>query len=132
MEVIEDLTARQLVERGAEVVLQLEKIEKKQGTLAPSLMRPVLYMLARARARAAKAVDLIVDVDPVDADAIRNIQNELRLYNDMVLACREMISMGEEASSAVTESEREELEEVIHEMSDEDRRLYKFEPRSKD
>ena len=132
MEVIEDLTNRQLVARGAEVVLQLEKIEKQQGTLAPDLMRPVLYLLARARARAARAVFLLMEVDPVDADAVRDIQNEFRVYTDLVEGCREMIALGADAGRAVNEQDRDELEEVVATMTDEQRRLYHFEPRSRD
>lgn len=123
MEPIEQLADLKMIELAADVQVQLEN-----GTAT----RPVLYMLVRARVRAAKAFDLFIDVDPVADDEIRRLQAELRLYNDLVEACRDMINLGKEASGRITEEERAELEEVVMQMTDEQRRLYQFEPRSRD
>lgn len=123
MEVIEHLSDRMLIERAADVQVQLEK-----GTA----VRPVLYMLDRARARARTAIDLFIDIDPVDTDAVRKLQNEVRLFNDMVEACREMLTAGKEAERRIEDDSRDELEEIIADMPPEQRRLHGLEAGSKD
>jgi len=123
MEILEELADERLAELSLDVQVQLEK-----GTAT----RPVLWMLVEARRKAAKAIDLIIDVDPVDADSIRKIQRELCVYNDMIVAARAMLERGKEADGKIKESERSAIDEMVQGMSEEERRLYQFEPRRTD
>jgi predicted RND superfamily exporter protein len=108
---------------AADVQVQLER---GTGT------RPVAYMLAQARLKAAKAIVLFLDADPDDVQLIRRLQRELTAYNDMVTSAQQMLAIGHEANTRISERDRAELEEVIADMSDEDRRLNGFEHRGID
>lgn len=94
--------------------------------------RPVAYLLSQARQKAAKAVVLFLDADPEDVPLIRRLQRELTLYNDMVVAAQQLMAAGREANQRIAENDRAELEEVIADMSDDQRRLHGFEPRGID
>jgi len=123
MEAIEELAAERMVELSADIQVQLEK---GTGT------RPVLWMLMKARRRAARAIDMIVDVDPVDSESIRKIKNEITIYNDMIEAAREMLERGREADSKIKEGDRAAIDEIVQGMSAEERKLYQIEPRRTD
>lgn len=102
------------------------QLERGTGT------RPVAYFLARARQMAAKAIVLFMDADPEDIALIRRLQGEIKLYNDMVTSAQQLMAAGREANARIAESDRAELEEVIADMSDDQRRLHGFEPRGID
>jgi hypothetical protein len=95
-------------------------------------MRPVLYMLAEARRRAATALLLFMDIDAEKTADIRKLQSELKLYDDMVTSTRMMLQMGREAQSRVKENDRLEIQEIVDSMSPEDRRLYNLQPQGTD
>lgn len=97
------------------------QLERGTGT------RPVLFMLAKARERAAKAVLLFMDADTTDAALMLRLQQEINVYNDMVTSARELMISGKEARNRVKEQDRIELEEVIANMTDDERRLHGFE-----
>jgi hypothetical protein len=120
---IEKLADQQLLLLAADVQVQLEK-----GTA----MRPVLYMLAEARSRAAKALLLFMDVDAEKPADIRKLQSELKLYDDMIGSVRMMLQMGREAQSRISEDNRLEIQEIVDSMSPEDRRLYNLQPQGSD
>lgn len=124
MDPIEQLSDEQLVLLAADLQVQLEKT---------TAMRPVLFMLAKARHRARTALlALGLDVEPEDTKLIRSLQNEVKLYDDMVTACRELLASGKEAHHRISEQERDALDEVVVNMSDDERRLHGFELRGKD
>jgi hypothetical protein len=107
-------------------MVQLEK-----GTA----LRPVLWMLVQARKRAAKAVAMFVDLDigdTVDVPTLRKLQAEICIYDDMVRSCRELLAMGREAELRVGEDDRLAIDEIVMEMSEEDRRLYQLQQRGAD
>lgn len=108
---------------AADIQVQLER---GTGT------RPVLYLLAQAREKAAKAIVLFMDADPTDAPLIRRLQQEITLYNDMVTSAQALLSAGREANQRIAERDRAELEEVITSMTDDERRLHGFEKRGID
>lgn len=102
------------------------QLERGTGT------RPIAFMLAKARQKAAKAMVLFLDADPEDTPLIRRLQRELTLYNDMVTAAQELMAAGREANQRIAETERAELEEVIANMTNEERKLHGFEQRGID
>jgi len=102
------------------------QLERGTGT------RPVAFMLAKAREKAAKAIVLFLDADPEDTNLIRRLQRELTVYNDLMTSAQELMAMGREANQRITEVDRAEMEEVIADMDDDQRRLHGFEPRGVD
>lgn len=120
---IERLADEQLMLLATDVQVQLEK-----GTA----MRPVLYMLAESRRRAATALLMFMDVDAEKPADIRKLQGELKLYDDMVGSVRLMLRMGREAESRVHENDRIAIEEIMQNMSPEDRRLIQLQPQGTD
>lgn len=102
------------------------QLERGTGT------RPVLYMLAQARAKAAKAIVMFMDADAKDEPLIRRLQQEITIYNDMVTSAQALLSAGREANQRVNEKDRAELEDVIMSMTDDERRLHGFEKRGID
>ncbi len=123
MEVIEQLADQRLVELSADLQVQLEK---GTGT------RPVLWMLTQARKRAAKAIDLFIDVDPEDVDQVKNIKHELTIYNDLIGLARELLERGKEADNRIKEGDRAAIDELVQQMTPDERRLMRLEPQQKD
>lgn len=112
---IEALAEEQMYELAADVQVQLEK-----GTAT----RPVLWLLAQQRVKASKAVVKLVEVDATETEAIRTLQNEIRLYGDLVTACQSLMARGREADTMIAERDRSEIAEIVGSMSQEDRRLH--------
>lgn len=103
---IENVARARAIALGMDVELQLERT-KKAG------FQPVLYMLRSARERAVAAMTKLVLIDAHDAAAIRALQLEVLLFDDMVASCREAVTRGRELDYAVTEEERAELSALI-------------------
>jgi hypothetical protein len=123
MDPIEKLGNEQLRLLAADVMVQLEK-----GTA----LHPVLWMLVQARKRAAMAIGMFIDIDPENIEAIRKIKAEILVYEDMVRSCRELLAQGREAELRVGEDDRLAIDEIVMEMSEEDRRLYQLQQRGAD
>lgn len=120
---IEKLADDKLYELAADVMVQLER---GTGT------RPVLYMVDQARARAAKAILMMMDVDAENASDIRKLQAEMKLYDDMIASARMMLQRGRNADSKIREANRAEIEDLAHDLSPEERRLYQLQPQGSD
>lgn len=123
MDPIFQLAESQMFILAADLQVQLEK---GTGT------RPVLWLLANARQKAAKAFVMFIDADPEDAKLIRQLQTEVKLYDDMMVACQQMLDRGKDADRAIKESDRQALDEIASQMSDEERRLNNIEQQGKD
>jgi hypothetical protein len=123
MDPIFRLADEQMRALSIDLMVQLEK-----GTA----MRPVLWLLAKAREKASKAFVMFIDADPADVKLIQQLQSEVKLYDDMILSCRELLALGKEADLAIRESDRQALDEIVSEMTDEERRLNQLEPRGQD
>lgn len=119
----EALSNEQLYELAADVQVQLEK---GTGT------RPVLWLLAEQRAKARTAMVKLVEVDATETEAIRALQNEIRLYGDLVTACHNLIIRGREADALIAESDRSDMAEIIGDMSPEQQQLHGFQPQGDD
>lgn len=120
MDPIEQLAAERLRELAESLVKQLDR---------SAATRPVLWLLARQRMRAAKAITMMLDVDPEDTRKVRELQSEMKLYDDLIKSCRVLLSRGKEAAYEVAEDERSALDEIIAEMSEDQRRLYGLQQR---
>lgn len=107
-----------LFEIAADLQVQLER-----GTARG--MRPVLWLLIAQRKKASEAISKLIDVDACEQEAIRSLQNEVRLYGDLVESCRALLSAGREADSEIAEKDRSEMSEIIGRMSPEEQQLYR-------
>lgn len=112
---VSGLADERLLELAADLTAQLEK---KAGT------RPVLWMLARQRQKAAESIGLLMRVDPTEPEAIRILQNDVRLYEDMIASCRALVASGRDAYAAIEERDRDEITEIV--MTKDDQQLYGF------
>lgn len=120
---IEALSEEHLYALAADVQVQLEK---GTGT------RPVLWLLAQQRAKANEAMGKLVDVDATETEAIRTLQNEIRLYGDLVTSCQELIVRGREADAQIAERDRSDMADIVGQMSSDERRLHGFQPQGDD
>lgn len=102
---IEKLAISRLIERSADLEVQLEK---GVGTA------PVVNLLAKAREAAASALFSLVMVDPTETAKVQQYQNEVRRYDDLVAFVREVIIEGKEADRRLIEAEREEFDDIIN------------------
>ena len=92
-----------LIELAIDVKVQLEK---GVGT------RPILWLLSRARRRAAEAFVRFADVDPNDAKAIILLQNDVVLYDNLIADVKQLLSLGRDAHAEIRERDRAEIEEI--------------------
>jgi len=116
---IERIAEHELFELSADLQVQLEK-----GTG----IRPVLWMLTQARTKAAKAIVQMSIAEPDDIVSIRTCQAAIRLYDDMVQSCRDLIKRGREADRRIAERDRDEMQELIMDLTPEEQRMTGLEP----
>ena len=76
-------------------------------------MRPLIAVLAKAKAQAADAIAALVDAAPSDAAAIARLQNEVKRFADLVRFLREIVNEGLDERYEVEDSLRDELERLI-------------------
>src|ERR1051326_7485606 len=76
-------------------------------------MRPLIAVLAKAKAQAAEAIAALLDTAPSDAAAIARWQNEVRRFADLVRFLREIVNDGLDGRYQVADAERDELERLI-------------------
>lgn len=103
---IENVARARVIKLGMDVELQLERT-KKAG------FQPVLHMLRDSRDRAVAAMTKLVLIDAADTVAIRALQLEIMLFDDMVESCRAAVARGREVDRLVAEEERAEISELI-------------------
>lgn len=99
-EAVRRIARARLIEASADLELQLEK---GAGT------KPVLILLAKARADAVTAINALVGIDPKDADRIRELQNIVCRYESLVHFTQEIIIEGKAADREIVEEERDEI-----------------------
>ena len=76
-------------------------------------MRPLIAVLAKAKAQAAEAIAALVDAAASDAAAIARWQNEVKRFADLVRFLREIVNDGLDQRYQVADAERAELERLI-------------------
>ena len=84
-------------------------------------MRPLIAVLAKAKAQAADAIAALVDTAPSDAAAIARLQNEVKRFADLVRWLQEIVNEGIDQRYEVADSERDELERLVAPVDDEAR-----------
>lgn len=99
-------------------VMALQKLMQASAALEiqfdrDATRRPVLFLLKKAREAAADAMDELIFVDPTMADHVRQLQHEIRRYDDLVTWCREIIIEGKEADDALREIDRQEFASAV-------------------
>lgn len=95
------------------VALISADIEEQLTARAEHGMRPLIAVLAKARAEAADALAALVDVDAENAPEVRRLQNEVRRFADLVRWLKEIVAAGLDDRFEVEDAERDELERLI-------------------
>jgi hypothetical protein len=88
-------------------------IEEQLTARAKDGMRPLIAVLAKAKAQASEAIAALIDTPPSDAAAIARLQNEVRRFADLVRFLREIVNDGLDERYEVADAERGELERLI-------------------
>ncbi len=83
------------------------QLEKGTGT------RPMLYLLADARNKAVIAIRKMVEIDVSETASLMALQQEIRLYGDMMDAAGRMLSRGAEADHEIHERDRAEIADFL-------------------
>lgn len=95
---------QKLIEASAAIEIQFDKDASR---------RPILFLLKKARDAAVEAMDALIFIDPVRTDEVRQLQHEIRRYDDLVAWCREIVIEGKEADQRLMEIEREEFASAV-------------------
>jgi hypothetical protein len=107
-----EIALNRMVEASAALEVQLDKDASR---------RPVLFLLKKAREAALHAYDMLIySTDAMDVNIVRQLQFEIRRYDDLVAWCREIIIAGKEANQLISESERMEFSAAILSPDNED------------
>jgi len=83
------------------------QLSKKRGC------SPVLEILRRLRSRAAESLEALAFINAYDSEKIKLLQNEVKRYDEWVEWLRDIVSEGLEYDQQITDSEREELLDVL-------------------
>jgi hypothetical protein len=100
------LALARIIELSRDVEEQLTA-RRQHGT------RPLQAVLAKARRRGAHALAALAEVAPHDQLEITRLQNEVRIFGDLVAYLREMVAAGLDAEAQIDDAERDELERLI-------------------
>lgn len=120
---IERIADEHLREIYYDVMVQLER---GTGT------RPVLWVLTEARKKAAAAIVQMTLIDPTRIEDLRTCQATIRVYDEMVLLFRDLMKRGKDADRTIHEQEREEIGDLVHDLSPEEQRMAGLEPQGTD
>jgi hypothetical protein len=82
-------------------------------------MRPLIAVLAKARAEAADALTRLVDVDAKQVDEVRRLQHQVWRFADLVRWLKEIVNDGLDQRYEVADAERDELERLVAPGDDE-------------
>lgn len=105
------MVMRKLMEASASLEVQFDR---------DATRRPILFLLKKARDAAATAMDALIFCDPTRADDVRQLQHEVRRYDDLVTWCREIILEGKEADDHLAEIDRQEFADAINDPENAD------------
>jgi len=100
------LALARIIELSRDVEEQLTA-RRQHGT------RPLQAVLAKARRRAGHAFAGLAEVAPYDQAEITRLQNEVRIFCDLVAYLREMVAAGLDAEQLIDDAERDEIERLI-------------------
>jgi hypothetical protein len=97
----------------ARAALLSADIEEQLTARTEHGMRPLIAVLAKAKAQAAEAIAALVDTPASDAAAIARLQNEVKRFADLVRFLREIVNEGLDQRYEVADAERDELERLV-------------------
>ena len=116
-----EATERLALEHAIRISAQLEvQLTKKDA------FRPVLAILHKARGLAQGAISELARVDPENPRLIRDLQNEIAVYQQMVNFVRELIAAGIEADQQISETDEYEIQEVTNMTPEQQAELQKL------
>lgn len=101
---IEQLNLERLSELSIDLQVQLEK-----GTAT----RPVLWLLCKAKRRAAEAAAALYRCDPTGTADIIILQSKVELYDMLMQDCQELLTRGAEADRQIDENERFDMVDLL-------------------
>lgn len=101
------LQEQRLIQLSAELEVQIARDAKPT-------MQPIVAILAIARREAFASLDKLIYIDPNDKDMVRELQHEVRRYEDLVEWIKDIIVKGREADSRLTAEERDEFYEMFN------------------
>lgn len=100
----EDPISRIALQRAVALSASVEaQLSQKRGG------QPLVAVLVKARREAVAAMAALVDADPNDAKAVRDLQHEAQRYPKLCGWLAAIVQEGKEADSIISEEEREEL-----------------------
>lgn len=108
---VDDIATAHAVAMAMEIDLQFDKAKGEKS----ASLRPVLYMVAVQRGRAITAMNGLVNAAPDDSKSIREFQNEIKLYDDMIAAARKVYDHGREEDRKIAEEDRTTIYDLIRE-----------------
>ncbi|HLN09337.1 MAG TPA: hypothetical protein VK281_10320, partial [Xanthobacteraceae bacterium] len=109
---------------AAHAIALSRDIEEQMTARVQDGFRPLVVMLHMARKEAGEAVAALCDVEPDNAAEIRNLQNQVHRFRDLIRFARRIVAAGIDAEHQVGDDERDELERLIAppgDVSDTDR-----------
>jgi hypothetical protein len=74
---------------------------------------PLQYVMGKALQKAAESLIALVDADAEDPKAIRALQNDVKMFRQMIETCRESILLGMEADAKIDEETRQSLTDML-------------------
>lgn len=98
------LAMQRIVAQSAEIEVQLAV---KRGC------RPVVTALLMARDKAAAALGDLATVDPEDAKAVRELQNQITIFTDLVSFFAKILSDGFDLDQDITNQDREMMIDML-------------------
>lgn len=105
-----DPLSRLAMHRAAAAAVDVEaQLSIKEGC------RPIVLMLQRAKMDAATALAALTDANPEDPMLIRKLQNDVRRYEDIYRWLGDVVSVGREAESQISDEDRDEMIEILGE-----------------
>lgn len=101
---IEQLGAGHLADIAIDFKIQLEK---------KSSIRPVLWLLCRAKRRASSAISDLVRVDVTKTSQIVLLQSQIEMYDILMQDCEALLALGHEADHEIDEADRMDIVDAL-------------------
>ena len=81
---------------------------------------PLQFVMGKAMEKAARSLVALIDIDPTDLTTVMRLQNDVKMFRDMISDVRDAVVLGLEAEAALDEATRQ----GIVDMTDYDSERY--------
>lgn len=98
---------------AAHAIALSRDIEEQMTARSAEGFRPLVVMLHMARLEAATAVVALCDIDPTKITKVRELQNQVARFRDLIRFTRKIVAAGLDAEHQVGDDDRAELEKLI-------------------